>query len=171
MLHAMSARSQSHRVTAISGDALTAVDRAAREHGLTLHLVGPAQLALLGLASARVLEAQRGAAGHVERIGPADSAAPWTNGRCGYAVLSTSEDDHDAWLSAGKAVSEVLLTAACHEISMTPMTNVIEVPAARAALRELVVGGAYPMVVLRTGAAARSADGAALRSPAECLPG
>ncbi len=73
--------------------------------------------------------------------------------RCAcYAVLFTDSDDARSWLAAGEALSAVLLTATMHRLAVSPMSDVVEVPAARHLLfRELLSGIGYPMLALRVG--------------------
>ncbi len=68
-----------------------------------------------------------------------------------YAVLLCDEDAPAGWLAAGEALSAVLLTATLDRLAASPMSDVVEVPAARQLLRDLVGGVGYPVLALRFG--------------------
>jgi hypothetical protein len=68
-----------------------------------------------------------------------------------YAVLFTDTDSPGAWLTAGEALSAVLITATMARLAVSPMSDVVEVPAARQRLRELLGGTGYPALALRIG--------------------
>lgn len=68
-----------------------------------------------------------------------------------YAVLYTDTDAPVDWLAAGEALSAVLLTATDERLAASPISDVVEVPAARQLLRDLLGGAGYPMVALRVG--------------------
>jgi hypothetical protein len=84
--------------------------------------------------------------------------------RCArYAILFTDDDTPLSWLRAGEALSATLLAATMLRLATSPISDVIEVPATRNLLRELLGGLGYPMITLRVGV---SADGpAASASP------
>lgn len=75
---------------------------------------------------------------------PADRAAR-------YAVLFTDGDERADWLGAGEALSAVLLTATAQGLATSPMSDLIEVPAARQQLRIMLGGIGHPALVLRIG--------------------
>jgi nitroreductase len=67
------------------------------------------------------------------------------------AVLGTTNDDVRAWIAAGQALGRLLLTAAAHGVTASPLTQALEIPATRAALAsELGVIG-HPQMLLRLG--------------------
>ncbi len=68
-----------------------------------------------------------------------------------YLIVATAADDHAAWLRAGEATSAVWLTATGAGLAMSVMSDMIEVPAARALLRGLLTPTGFPQLVLRTG--------------------
>ncbi|NJC72342.1 nitroreductase [Planosporangium thailandense] len=68
-----------------------------------------------------------------------------------YAILYTDTDTPVDWLAAGEALSAVLLTATDERLAASPISDVIEVPAARRLLCDLLDGAGYPMVALRIG--------------------
>jgi nitroreductase len=68
-----------------------------------------------------------------------------------YAVLYTDEDQPEAWLRAGEALSAVWLTATERGLSVLPLSAAVEVEATRATLRRLLSGLGEPMLVLRIG--------------------
>ncbi|MCW2641194.1 MAG: nitroreductase [Dactylosporangium sp.] len=73
-----------------------------------------------------------------------------------YAVLFTDGDDPASWLTAGEALSAVLLTATTNRLATSPMSDVIEVPSARRVLYDLIGRTGHPMVALRIGIPADS---------------
>jgi nitroreductase len=86
-----------------------------------------------------------------------------------YAVLFTDGDDPVSWLTAGEALSAVLLTATTNRLATSPMSDVVEVPSARRVLYDLISRTGHPMVALRIGIPAdptHPAPGAPRRSGA-----
>lgn len=67
------------------------------------------------------------------------------------AVLGTWDDHASSRLRAGQALQRVLLTATVHGISASFLSQLIEVPTARDALRDMLKGPPEPQVVLRIG--------------------
>ena len=67
------------------------------------------------------------------------------------AVIGSFHDLPLAQLQAGQAMQRVLLTATAAGLSSSFLSQVVEVPAARAELRELIGGGVWPQAVLRLG--------------------
>lgn len=75
-----------------------------------------------------------------------------TRDQC-LVLLCTRGDQPANWLRAGEALERILLEIARHGFTASPLTQVTEVPAARAQLRgELGLVG-YPHVLLRIGRA------------------
>jgi nitroreductase len=68
-----------------------------------------------------------------------------------YAVLFTNGDTPTDWLTAGQALSAVLLTATADGLATSPMSDLVEVPAARTLLRDLLAGIGHPAIVIRIG--------------------
>lgn len=68
------------------------------------------------------------------------------------AVLSTDGDSAADLLECGSALSAVLLECTAHGLSTCTVSHVIEIPAARAAVADLV-DRRYPQVLVRIGAA------------------
>jgi nitroreductase len=68
-----------------------------------------------------------------------------------YAILFTDDDMPLSWLRAGEALSAALLTATMLRLATSPISDVIEVPATRNLLRELLGRVGYPMIALRVG--------------------
>jgi hypothetical protein len=66
-----------------------------------------------------------------------------------YAVLTTAGDQPADWLTAGEALSAMLLTATAHGLATSPMSDLVEVATSRALLQGLFPG--YPAVVVRIG--------------------
>jgi hypothetical protein len=67
------------------------------------------------------------------------------------AVIGTFHDLPLAHLQAGQALQRVLLTATTAGLSASLLSQVVEVPATRTQLRELIAGGLWPHAVLRLG--------------------
>jgi hypothetical protein len=87
--------------------------------------------------------------------------------RARYAVLFADGDSPAAWLGAGEALSAVLLTATAERLAVSPMSDVVEVPATRQLLRELLAGIGYPSLDLRVGVPHDAAQPAGRRPVAE----
>ena len=68
-------------------------------------------------------------------------------------LLCTSGDGQRDWLRAGEALERILLEIARHGFMASPLTQVTEVPAARAELRRELSLVMYPHVLLRVGKA------------------
>jgi len=69
-------------------------------------------------------------------------------------VLATAGDTPYAWLRAGEAMERLLLELLRLDWVASPVTQALEVPATRAALRTGLSGGEHPQVLLRVGQAA-----------------
>lgn len=66
-------------------------------------------------------------------------------------VVGTAADDPSSWLTAGRAVGRLLLTATARGLACSPMTQALEVADTRARLaRDLGLVG-HPQMVLRVG--------------------
>ncbi|MGW5194542.1 Acg family FMN-binding oxidoreductase [Kribbella sp. NPDC004138] len=76
-------------------------------------------------------------------------------------VLSTHDEDADAWTRAGLALQRVLLVATSYNLRASFLDQLLERPAPRAQIRELI-GGRWPQMVLRIGYPAQT-DGHAGR--------
>ncbi len=72
-------------------------------------------------------------------------------GAAEYAVLTGADDSPAGWLRAGQALSAAWLTASELDVSVMPISSVVEVPTTRRALRALLPGGSWPHLVLRLG--------------------
>jgi len=68
-------------------------------------------------------------------------------------LLGTIGDNPAAWLRAGEALQRMLLEITRHGFTASPFTQVIEVPATRAALRSELGLSMMPHVLLRVGRA------------------
>jgi nitroreductase len=66
-----------------------------------------------------------------------------------YAVLTTAGDQPADWLTAGEALSALLLTATAHGLATSPMSDLVEVETSRALLQGLFTG--HPAIVVRIG--------------------
>ncbi|WP_165547474.1 Acg family FMN-binding oxidoreductase [Kribbella sindirgiensis] len=70
-------------------------------------------------------------------------------------VLSTPDEDEDAWVRAGQAVQRVLLVATSYKLAASFLDQLLERPAPRSQVRG-VIGGRWPQMVLRIGYPAQS---------------
>jgi len=68
----------------------------------------------------------------------------------GLIVLTTDEDTQPAWLACGEALSAIWLSATRAGQSLVPLSQVIEVPETREALRHELVGR-RPQLLVRVG--------------------
>ncbi|BCB77440.1 NAD(P)H nitroreductase [Phytohabitans flavus] len=76
-----------------------------------------------------------------------------------YAVLYGPGDEPADWLRAGEALSAGWLAATEAGIAVLPYSSVVELPAIRTALRNVISGVGYPYLVLRLGTADPDAAG------------
>lgn len=67
------------------------------------------------------------------------------------AVIGTFHDGTLARLQAGQAMQRVLLTATTSGLAASFLSQVVEVPATRRQLRDLIGGGLWPQALLRIG--------------------
>ena len=67
------------------------------------------------------------------------------------AVVSSDTDDPYGWLTAGRGMSRLLLTATVEGVSASPLSQALEVPVARRALRAALGTVGYPQAMLRLG--------------------
>ncbi len=72
-------------------------------------------------------------------------------------LLGTDGDRPDLWLRAGEALEHVWLEIARHGFVMSPLTQVVEVPAVRSELRSELRTTMYPHILMRVGRAAPTA--------------
>lgn len=72
-------------------------------------------------------------------------------------VIGTFHDSPLARLQAGQAMQRVLLAATVAGLSASFQSRVVEVPATRKQVRELIVGGLWPQAMLRIGYAVPAA--------------
>ena len=72
-----------------------------------------------------------------------------------YLILATAADERLDWLRGGEAMSAVWLDATARRIAASVISNVIEVPGARALIAGLLAEPGYPQIVLRIGIAAQ----------------
>jgi nitroreductase len=69
-------------------------------------------------------------------------------------LLGTAGDGPDSWLAAGEALEHVLLEVARNGFAASPLTQVVEVTSARAALRHELRLSMHPHILLSVGRAA-----------------
>lgn len=88
-----------------------------------------------------------------------------------YIAISTDTDEPDDWLRAGEASSAVLLAATTVGLASSTLSEVVEVPGARALLRSLAGKTGHPQLVLRVGEnlLTEPLPQVARRSPAEAI--
>jgi len=75
-----------------------------------------------------------------------------THRQC-LALICTDTDTPTSWLRAGEALERVLLEITRHGFVASPLTQVTEIPTARAQLRQQLNLTTYPHVLLRIGRA------------------
>ncbi|NUT18895.1 MAG: nitroreductase [Hamadaea sp.] len=80
-----------------------------------------------------------------------------------YLALATDTDTRWDWLRTGEAVSAMLLTATTLGIASSVLSEVVEVPGARALLRAVVAPAEFPQLTVRFGL---NASGGELRPTA-----
>jgi hypothetical protein len=68
-----------------------------------------------------------------------------------YAILYGDNDENEAWLRAGEALSAVWLEAIQRNLTVLPLSSVIEVPETRHTLQRLLANRAEPFLALRIG--------------------
>jgi hypothetical protein len=68
-----------------------------------------------------------------------------------FLILATTSDTQLQWLRAGEATSAVWLAATAAGLVVSVMSDVIEIPEARALVRRLLDPPGYPQIVLRVG--------------------
>jgi hypothetical protein len=68
-----------------------------------------------------------------------------------YAVVFTDADEPRDWLTAGEALSAVLLNATADGLATSMMSDLVEVESARETLRAMLSGIGHPMIVIRVG--------------------
>lgn len=66
-------------------------------------------------------------------------------------VISTDTDERTDWLSAGEAMSALLLSATVEGLATCPLTHVTELARSREMIAELLPGGGYPQALIRIG--------------------
>ena len=84
--------------------------------------------------------------------GGASSTARSSKDQC-LVLLCTSTDTPGDWLRAGEALERVLLEIARHGFAASALTQIAEVPSARAELRRELALTGFPHVLLRIGRA------------------
>jgi nitroreductase len=68
-----------------------------------------------------------------------------------YAVLYGNGDRPSSWLRGGEALSAIWLAATNQGLALRPISSVIEVPAARAVLHQVLSGVGCPYLLIRIG--------------------
>ena len=85
-------------------------------------------------------------------VGSLEDAGRDVEGSDGLVVLCGEQDDPQAWLRGGEGLSALWLHAVRNGLSVVPLSQVIEVPETRTALRHDVFGGlSEPLLLLRVG--------------------
>jgi hypothetical protein len=75
-----------------------------------------------------------------------------------YLAFATATDFRADWLRAGEAVSAVLLTATSMGIASSVLSEVVEVPGARALLQEAIAPAGFPQLTVRLGLNASASE-------------
>jgi hypothetical protein len=70
-----------------------------------------------------------------------------------YAVVFVGSDNPLSWLQSGEALGAALIAAVEHGLSVSPMSDLVEVADVRQTLRRILSGIGEPMLVLRIGLA------------------
>jgi hypothetical protein len=73
------------------------------------------------------------------------------------AVLGTHDEDSAVWVRAGVALQRLLLVATSYDLTASFLNQVLERPADRTRVRELIGGPSWPQMVLRVGYPAQPA--------------
>jgi hypothetical protein len=73
-----------------------------------------------------------------------------TRNQC-LVLLGTDGDNPQSWLAAGEALEHILLEIARAGLAASPLTQIVEVPSARAALRSDLRLTMHPHILLRIG--------------------
>jgi len=73
------------------------------------------------------------------------------------AVLSTTAEDENGWVEAGAALHRVLLVATSYDLTASFLNQVLERPAPRSQVRELIGDHSWPQMVIRIGYPAQPA--------------
>ena len=93
-------------------------------------------------------------------------APPLGDRQARYAVVFTDGDSPRDWLTSGEALSAFLLAAAAEGLATSVMSDLVEVPEARALLQRTLSRTGHPAVVVRVGRpAAGPAPAGARRRP------
>jgi hypothetical protein len=82
-------------------------------------------------------------------------------------LLTTSTDDPAAWVNAGQALQQILLTSATFGVAAALHSQPVEVGWLRKAIRTQLGDGSYPQMLLRLGTVLQNA--VSLRRPAESV--
>jgi nitroreductase len=83
---------------------------------------------------------------------PADpDAPPPPVERPAVVLMGTDNDDQPAWLTAGRALGQVLLQATVAGLAASPLTQALDWPATRAQLRSRLSLIGHPQMLLRLG--------------------
>lgn len=122
---------------------------ASRPDGVRLEALGAERYPVSGLPWALMADPEV-AAGELERHP--------------MLVLGTDGDTRAEWLCAGQALQRLLLTATSRGLAASLFTQVLEVPASRAALSHALCLPGRPQVVLRLGYPVTGVPGSARRS-------
>lgn len=107
-------------------------------------------------------------------VAPKEGMAVTPGGDVGaaYLIVHGDGDEPRDWLSAGEAVSAVLLVATSLGLAMAPISDVIEVAHPRELITNLLPEGGHPYLVLRCGYAVGEELGPSpRRDPGEAITG
>jgi hypothetical protein len=89
---------------------------------------------------------------------PLLEAGPGDDRYTTYLAFATATDTKSDWLRTGEAVSAVLLTATTLGIASSVLSEVVEIPGARALLHAVVAPAGFPQLTVRLGLNASAAE-------------
>lgn len=89
---------------------------------------------------------------------PLLEAGPGDDRYTTYLAFATDSDTKMDWLRTGEAISAVLLTATTLGIASSVLSEVVEVPGARALLHSLFAPAGFPQLTVRLGLNASGSD-------------
>jgi hypothetical protein len=141
----------------VTGFGLPTPDAVRWQQAIALRCVDHRPLAdveVPGAALVRLRAAAQQQGGHLYLLLPEDAvragADPGDQG-ARFAVLCTDADTPACWLTAGEALSAVLLAATVERLAGLPVSGMVDAPAKSRLLREVLGYAGYPAIVFRIG--------------------
>lgn len=126
--------------------ALAALRQAAGSEGAWLHLLTREQVRTALAVATRPEQIEAADPAYRGELRNGDYSAQGV-----YAVLYGSGDRPSSWLRAGEALSAVWLAATTHGLAARPISSVVELPAGRATLHQMLSGLGAPYLMLHLG--------------------